>query len=141
MKDIKLLTFVPFTAKDECENKRKYLYLKYEYKDDVGNTHNRIFPKVELPIYIDRLPMVGEEPMTSFEYFHNLHYLHCYIRVEDGLTLCKGDTNVKTENGEKLHFHDVNMVDVITKRVTKKMTLSEIEEKLGYKVEVVSEKG
>lgn len=37
-------------------------------------------------------------------------------------------------------LENVSIVDVITKRTVKKMALSEIEEKLGHKVEIVSEK-
>lgn len=44
MKDIKLIRLEPFTDEDEFGNNRAYLYLKYEYKDDNGNTRNRIIP-------------------------------------------------------------------------------------------------
>lgn len=138
MKDIKLLTIELFTDEDEFGSIRKYLYLEYEYKDDNGNTHNRIYPKIELPIYQDRLPIVDQEDITIAGL---IHQTRSYIPSEDGLELRKTNLIVNDGNGKVIRCDDVNMVDVITERVTKKMTLSEIEEKLGYKVEVVSEKG
>ena len=138
MKDIKLLTIELFTDEDEFGSIRKYLYLKYEYKDDNGNTYNRIYPKIELPIYQDRLPIVDREDITIAGL---IRQTRSYIPSEDGLELRETNLIVNGENGKVIRCDDVNMVDVITERVTKKMTLSEIEEKLGYKVEVVSEKG
>lgn len=138
MKDIKLVRLEPFTDKDEFGNNRAYLYLKYEYKDDNGNTHNKIYPKVELPICDDKLPKIDHEDVTICEYIQKRHF---YIPLLEGLTL--RETNIVTddEKGKAIALKNVSMVDIITKRAVKKMTLSEIEEKLGYKVEVVSEKG
>ena len=139
MKDIKLIRLEPFTDKDEFENNRAYLYLKYEYKDDNGNTHNKIYPKVELPICDDKLPEVDHEYVTLCKYIQKGRF---YIPLfEDGLILHETDIVVNDEKGEVIALQNVSIVDVITKRTVKKMTLSEIEEKLGYKVEIVSEKG
>ena len=138
MKDIKLIRLEPFTDEDEFGNNRAYLYLKYEYKDDNGNTHNRIYPKVELPICDVKLPEVNHEDVTSCAYIQKCRF---YIPLLEGLTL--HETNIVTDDEKEktIVLKNVNMVDVITKRAVKKMTLSEIEEKLGYKVEIVSEKG
>lgn len=136
MKDLKLLTKEIFTGKDEFGVDREYLYLKYEYEDDEGNTHNRIYPKVKLPIYTNLFPRIDAEETTN-TLLGSIHQ-KAYIPVEDGLELCKTTVRVNAWDGHH-YAEDVYMVDVITKRAVKKMTLSEIEEKLGYKVEVVSE--
>lgn len=138
MKDLKLLTKEIFTDKDKFGVDREYLYLKYEYEDDEGNTHNRIYPKVKLPIYASLLPRVDEETTTN-TLFGSTHE-KAYIPVEDGLELCKATVRVHAWDGHH-YAEDVYMVDVITKRAVKKMTLSEIEEKLKCKIELVSEKG
>ena len=128
MKDIKLIRLEPFTDEDEFGNNRAYLYLKYEYKDDNGNTHNRIYPKVELPICDDKLPEVyhDHEDVTLYRYIQKGRF---YIPLLGGLTL--HETNIVTDDEKKkaIALENVNMVDIITKRAVKKMALSEIEEK------------
>ena len=126
MKDIKLIRLEPFTDKDEFGNNRVYLYLKYEYKDDNGNTHNRIYPKVELPIRDDKFPEVYQEDITLCKYIPKRRF---YIPLLEGLTL--HETNIVTDDEKEkaIVVENVNMVDIITKRAVKKMALSEIEEK------------
>lgn len=117
MKDIKLVRLEPFTDKDEFGNNRAYLYLKYEYKDDNGNTHNRIYPKVELPICVDKLPKVDCEDVSICAYSQKMHF---YIPLLEGLTL--RETNIVTddEKEKEIALENVSMVDIITKRDVKK---------------------
>ena len=104
----------------------RYLKLVYEYEDSYG-IHELTIPQVEFP-FGNRL---------------NLIYIHennpALRRLS--IRLCtEGDvTNVylyDTKSDDGLVYY----VDKIIKRKPKKMTIEEIEQKLGYKVEIVSSK-
>lgn len=104
----------------------RYLRLMYQYEDDNG-VHELTIPQVEFP-FGNRLNLI---------YIHenNPELKRVSIR------LCtEGDvTNVflydtKTDDGF------VYYTDKIIKHKPKKMTIEEIEQKLGYKVEIVSSK-
>ena len=104
----------------------RYLKLVYEYEDDNG-IHELTIPQVEFP------------------FGNRLNLKHIYganpapIRVS--IRLCtEGDVanvflyDTKTDDGFTYY------TDKIIKYKPKKMTVEEIEQKLGYKIEIVSSK-
>ena len=105
----------------------RYLKLVYEYEDSYG-IHELTIPQVEFP-------------------FGNcLNLTHIYDETNPALRrvfirLCtEGDVaNVYLHNS-KSHDGLVYYTDKIIKHQPKKMTLEEIEQKLGYKIEIVSSK-
>ena len=104
----------------------RYLKLVYEYEDGYG-IHELTIPQVEFP-FGNRL---------------NLIYIH-----ENNPALQRLSIRLCTEGDvTSVYLYDtksddglVYYVDKIIKRKPKKMTIEEIEQKLGYKVEIVSSK-
>lgn len=112
------------------EHNLYYMKLIYNYTDDKGNEHCRVFPKVCFPTELCNNPLIGclcspssLEPSYFFEPNINRIYIERDI--------------VDTPKGI---FDDVAFVDWITKYAIQDMTLEEIENKLGHKVKIVSEK-
>lgn len=107
-----------------CEDKVDGFYLDLTYEIDTPNDIREIhIPKVLLPI--DRHGLhISKEPNFSLGpiYFNNYLYL-------------SDDTKLKIETVDKILY-----TERVVHTKTKKMTLQEIEEKLGHKVELVSEK-
>lgn len=104
----------------------RYLKLVYEYEDSYG-IHELTIPQVEFPF--------GNRLNLKPVYEANPALRRCSIR------LCtEGDVanvflhNTKTDDGFMYY------TDKIIKYKPKKMTIEEIEQKLGYKVEIVSSK-
>lgn len=104
----------------------RYLKLVYEYEDSYG-IHELTIPQVEFPF--------GNRLNLKHVYEANPALRRCSIR------LCtEGDVanvflhNTKTDDGFMYY------TDKIIKYKPKKMTIEEIEQKLGYKVEIVSSK-
>ena len=104
----------------------RYLKLVYEYEDSYG-IHELTIPQVEFP-FGNRL---------------NLIYIH-----ENNPALRRPSIRLCTEGDvTSVYLYDtksddglVYYVDKIIKRKPKKMTIEEIEQKLGYKIEIVSNK-
>ena len=100
-----------------------FLNATYEYENKYG-VYELNIPHIQLPIYaINRLPDWG---MVLSNYPH-----------ESGLRIDMGYGEV-----EVLKDHKTGMTHTIKeiKKKTQKMTLSEIEAKLGHKIELISEK-
>lgn len=104
----------------------RYLKLVYEYEDSYG-IHELTIPQVEFPF--------GNRLNLKHVYEANPALRRYFIR------LCtEGDVanvflhNTKTDDGFMYY------TDKIVKYKPKKMTIEEIEQKLGYKVEIVSSK-
>ena len=104
----------------------RYLKLVYEYEDGYG-IHELTIPQVEFPF--------GNRLNLKYIYGANPALRRVSIR------LCtEGDVanvflyDTKTDDGFMYY------TDKIIKRKPKKMTIEEIEQKLGYKVEIVSSK-
>ena len=104
----------------------RYLKLVYEYEDSYG-IHELTIPQVEFP-FGNRLNLI-------YIYENNPALQRLSVR------LCtEGDVvNVYLHNS-KSYDGLVYYTDKIIKRKPKKMTIEEIEQKLGYKVEIVSSK-
>ena len=104
----------------------RYLKLVYEYEDSYG-IHELTIPQVEFP-FGNRL---------------NLIYIHENNPALQRLSirLCtEGDVTSVYLYDTKSYDGLVYYTDKIIKRKPKKMTIEEIEQKLGYKVEIVSSK-
>ena len=104
----------------------RYLQLVYQYEDDVG-IHELTIPQVEFP-FRNRL---------NFKHTHETNPALKKVSIR----LC---TNGDIVN---VYLHDtksddgmVYYLDKIIKYKPKKMTIEEIEKKLGYKIEIVSRK-
>lgn len=98
-----------------------YLSVTYECENETG-IYEVVLPQIGLPIPGDRLPRI--------DIMEEMHSFNRYVDIElyDGVTL---------------HPLNASKEFIVCKEVeTKvhKMTLQEIEEKLGHKVEVVNEK-
>lgn len=105
-----------------------FLSLQYEYSDNDG-LHQVYFPKVRLPISQDIIPIVHSTNMSDLP----PHYIKTfYVTPID-----EGD--VKDPRNGQIYNH-VYMTDILVEPKVKKMTLAEIEKKLGYKIEIVDEK-
>ena len=104
----------------------RYLKLVYEYEDSYG-IHELTIPQVEFP-FGNRLNLIHI-------YENNPALRRLSIR------LCtEGDVTSVYLYDTKSNDGLVYYVDKIIKRKPKKMTIEEIEQKLGYKVEIVSSK-
>lgn len=113
------------------EHNLYYMKLIYNYKDNEGNEHCMVFPKVCFPTELYDIPTI-ETNFCRFGVIDNSCYL--YLRTDK---LCAARDIVDTPKGI---FDDVAFVDWITEYATQDMTLEEIENKLGHKVKIVSEK-
>ena len=104
----------------------RYLKLVYEYEDGYG-IHELTIPQVEFPF--------GNRLDLTYICENNPELQRLAIRlctVGDFANVYLYDT--------KSHDGLVYYVDKIIKRKPKKMTIEEIEQKLGYKIEIVSSK-
>ena len=104
----------------------RYLKLVYEYEDGYG-IHELTIPQVEFPF--------GNRLDLTYICENNPKLQRLAIRlctVGDFANVYLYDT--------KSHDGLVYYVDKIIKRKPKKMTIEEIEQKLGYKIEIVSSK-
>lgn len=118
----KLIEITPF----QDEDARWFLKLVYEYEDAYGK-FKRIFPKVGLPFPSFAVPLCkvaypgdshGELYIACFEHVP-LYEATCDLAIERGVTI------------ESVVF------DISIEEKARKMTVSEIEEQLGYKIKVV----
>lgn len=104
----------------------RYLKLVYEYEDSYG-IHELTIPQVEFPF--------GNRLGLTYICENNPELQRLAIR------LCTvGDFSNVYLYDTKTYDGLVYYTDKIIKRKPKKMTLEEIEQKLGYKIEIVSSK-
>ena len=102
-----------------------YLKITYEYTDSKGK-HIRVFPKVAMPFDSGHLPDIVFG-CTGKSYL---------CLPDDNLELYRDQCDDAKARGI---LDESVMFDIITEPVEpKEMTLEEIEEKLGYKVKIVS---
>lgn len=123
MNDIRNKCFLK-DAQIYIQDDTRYLKLVYEYEDNYG-IHELTIPQVEFPF--------GNRLGLTYICENNPELQRLSIR------LCtEGDVaNVYLHNS-KSYDGLVYYTDKIIKRKPKKMTLEEIEQKLGYKVEIIS---
>lgn len=109
-----------------------FLKLVYTYDDNKGK-HELIFPKVDLPFSMLGIPYLVSNSNGDFINMTNSYTFgedaYCHVRegvVKNPLTGKEIDTTI--------------MADILIKPKIHEMTLEEVEEKLGYKVKIVSNK-
>lgn len=137
-KNDKLEWCLVYKDKDKFGVERLYLRISYSYEDNLGNKKELVIPKIELPFRCDLLPHIVEEDVSTLWQNHPRYFIKTR---ESGLECEKvEEVTVAGENGEPVKCKNTAFVEAIRERAVKKMTLSEIEEKLGYKVELISKK-
>lgn len=122
IKNERLIDVHPFV-----ENGIWYLKFTFEYEDDMG-LHQRIYPKVGLPISSFSLPFDT--------LFYDQDGFDHHIESCDQMPIYKSSC-ADPRDDSKL-YKDVCVIDAIIKPAIHEMTIEEIEEKLGYKIKVVS---
>lgn len=116
------------------EYKQWYLTVTYSYKDKDGSDKELEIPAIPLPLPQNHLPVVKD---TNCDVFHPFIYFHEYmpsIFFASDVRLDMG--NIHDQNGvpirESKAFYAI-------KDTPKSMTKAEIEEALGYKINIIEE--
>ena len=106
------------------ENGHWYMRLDYEYEDESGK-HLHILPKVSFPHTLENIPII-----------RNCFFAPIWdIAVSEYLQCSKGCVKIGNTGEEFLS----EFVDILVEPKIHKMTKEEIEEKLGYQIEIVSQ--
>lgn len=108
-----------------------FLYLVYQYMDKVGNRRELTIPRIKLPFRTDQMPSIrvdetfGPPSMREYSY---------YIRVlDDKLPVLPMKGFAESGDGPCI-------IERVIEYAVKEMTQEEIEQKLGYKVKIVTDK-
>lgn len=139
---------------------RFYMKLTYVYNDAKGNEHTRIYPKIDFPLELSldlpiiEAPSFGPDMWIKNSNSQQISYGDVFIHtgsvsvpanVDIVEKIGPGSMNVpipdiSTDVSRYDRYIDVYYIDYISKPYVRKMTLKEIEKRLGYKVEVDSDK-
>ena len=133
-KSTKLLS--AWIDRDSDDNSR-YLRLTYECIDKNGNEYMVVIPKICLPfINTNAFPWICENRNYDSETSDDT-----YIQLaDDKLEILTSSGTVYDYNGKAVKYTDAKIIVIPKKNdIPKKMTLSEIEEELGHKIELVEE--
>lgn len=115
----------------KSDDGKYYAKLEYDYEDNIGNLHHVSIPKIVLPFVTSNIFIDINWPSVDPFYKKDL------ILKVGGYEFRIESLKCVPEAPDK----EVYMVDrIIKKAPPKEMTLSEIEEKLGYSVKIVSGK-
>lgn len=145
IKNVTLKNFLLYKDRPKYGVEQLYIYisLTYTYEDVEGNKKELIIPKINLDILTNKLPDICK---YKVDYPLNLgfdtHYNY-YIKTVCGFELkCEEieEMTVTDYNKKTFTINNVPLINIITERKPnkKKMTLSEIEKELGYKIEIVN---
>ena len=126
--NVQLVGVTAYTA----EYEDWFLKLVYTYDDDSGK-QEVIFPKVDLPFSMLGIPYLVSNSNGDFINMANSYTFgeDAYCPVREGVVK---DPLTGKEIGATI------MADILIKPKIHEMTLEEVEEKLGYKVKIVSNK-
>lgn len=119
-----------------------HYYLCLEYLDRINNeVYKHIYPKVDLGITSDHMPMELANDESSFQTMVNADVT---LAFQEGKRYQAYPTTFKyiTRYGEEVTVENSYcIIEHLTKdlKKPKKMTMEEIEKELGYKIELVSE--
>lgn len=118
------------------DSKRYYMKIVYEVESE-NDVREIIIPKVDLGIFSNRIPLLNIKTFSLSDLSDDV----CSMNLANGATLPLYKTDVECVNkfGENVTIKDVEYLEVIKKETPKKMTVNEIEKKLGYKIEIVGE--
>lgn len=143
IKNVTLKNFLLYKDRPKYGVEQLYISLTYTYEDVEGNKKELIIPKINLDILTNKLPDICK---YKVDYPLNLgfdtHYNY-YIKTVCGFELkCEEieEMTVTDYNKKTFTINNVSLINIITERKPnkKKMTLSEIEKELGYKIEIVN---
>lgn len=143
IKNVTLKNFLLYKDRPKYGVEQLYISLTYTYEDVEGNKKELIIPKINLDILTNKLPDICK---YKVDYPLNLgfdtHYNY-YIKTVCGFELkCEEieEMTVTDYNKKTFTINNVPLINIITERKPnkKKMTLSEIEKELGYKIEIVN---
>lgn len=115
------------------EYKQWYLAVTYSYKDKDGSDKELEIPAIPMPLPQNHLPVVKD---TNCDILHPSIFYHEYmpsISFASGVRLDMG--NIHDQNGVPIKHKAYYAI----KDMPKKMTKAEIEEALGYKINIVEE--
>ena len=115
------------------EYKSWYLTVTYSYKDKDGSDKELEIPAIPLPLPQNHLPVVRD---TNCDVFHPSIFYHEYmpsIFFEYNARLDMG--NIHDQNGVPIKHKAYYAI----KDMPKSMTKAEIEEALGYKINIIGE--
>lgn len=120
----------------KCDN--WFMRLVYSYEDEKG-VHKVIFPKVEFPFPTLSIPVPNNEALSDRNYYGagvKISYNPCMFISPLPITKLQKDTDrlAKSRGIDTPNY----AFDIVTEPAVHEMTLDEIEEKLGYKVKIVS---
>lgn len=122
----------------DSDNNSRYLRLTYECIDKNGNEYMVVIPKICFPfINTNAFPWICENRNYDSETSYDM-----YIQLADNkLEILTSSGTVYDYNGNAVEYTDAKIIVIPKKNdIPKKMTLSEIEEELGYKIKLVEEK-
>ena len=108
-----------------------HLELTYAYEDKKGE-HRVIFPDVQCPFPTQAIPFPDTTPHAVVIYIRSCGLS---IPVLEHIPLNKGTCQLTQERGIT---ESAYAFDIITNYFTRDMTIEEIEQELGYKVNIVS---
>lgn len=128
--DAKLEKVHAYKMRNELGKNCWYLQLVYEYEDAAG-LHMVTFPKVVLPFSQTCIPYF--DVTKNFEQPYQNPQM--YINTPGQVPALKGYV-LDPLTGKTIY--DTQMTDIIIKPEIHKMTIKEIEKKLGYKIEIVN---
>lgn len=116
-------------VEDGLFDPRVYLSVTYDYKNSAG-THRVTIPK----IYI---PLENGFNIDSSEIYYGIDgYSQTIVLRERYLLVCRSECT----DSRGVKHENVCMIDeIIEPAKPKKMTVTDIEKRLGYKIEIVSE--
>lgn len=107
-----------------------YLWLVYEYENTNGDKFKLEIPKMELPLKPDRLPDI----VHVFDYDIRVAIQTAQIDTLNCVSLFPG---IMTDtDGSDLSEKSIYAIQ----RISRQMTIEDIEKELGYKVNIVEEK-
>ena len=115
------------------EYKSWYLTVTYSYRDKDGSDKELEIPAIPLPLPQNHLPVVKD---TNCDVFHPSIFYHEYmpsIFFEYNARLDMG--NIHDQNGVPIKHKAYYAI----KDMPKSMTKAEIEEALGYKINIIEE--
>ena len=111
-----------------------YLTVTYSYTDRYGTNKELEIPAIPLPLPQNHLPVVRD---TNCDVWFSSNFYHGYMPSISFESEVKLDMdNIHDQNG--IPIRDAKAYYAI-KDMTKKMTKAEIEEALGYKINIIEE--
>lgn len=115
------------------EYKQWYLTVTYSYKDKDGSDKELEIPAIPLPLPQNHLPVVKD---TNCDVWHPSIFCHEYMPSISFTSEVRLDTgNIHDQNGVPIKHQAYYAI----KDMPKSMTKAEIEEALGYKINIIEE--